>query len=155
MKYTSKQVQINKSDELIFKTLSSFAHFTPILQDKVEEWDASHDKCSFKAKGFKFGLKFEERVPSSLIKMVGDDTGVPFPMSFWIQMKGLETTDTRLRIVMDVELNMMMKMMIGNKLQNAVDTIAEQIAHAFNSVDHNQINNWHTQGHVADLNLQY
>lgn len=42
-------------------------------------------------------------------------------------------TDTRMRIVLDVELPMMMKMMVGKKLAGAVDQIAEKIAEGFNS----------------------
>ncbi len=42
--------------------------------------------------------------------------------------------DTRLRLVLHIELNMMMKMMIGGKLQKAVDQIAEGIANALNGV---------------------
>ena len=41
--------------------------------------------------------------------------------------------DTRLRLVLRIDLNMMMKMMIGNKLQGALDQIAEGIARAMNA----------------------
>ena len=40
---------------------------------------------------------------------------------------------TRLRLVLRIDLNMMMKMMIGNKLQGALDQIAEGIARAMNA----------------------
>lgn len=133
MKYTSKQVQINHDDELVFRTLSSFSNFNAVLKDKVDGWEADGDRCSFKASGIKIGLKFDERIPNSTIKMVGDDNGAPFPFTFWIQIKQIESLDSRMRIVLDVELNMMMKMMIGGKLQEAVDKIADQIAHAFNT----------------------
>lgn len=139
MKYTSKQVQIYRPEELIYRALSNFEHFTPILADKVEAWEATEERCSFRAKGFTVGLKMVEKEPNSLIKITGDEeVGAPIPMTFWIQMKETETSDpeqpdTRLRIVLDVELNMMMKMMIGKKLQGAVDQIADQIAYAFNN----------------------
>lgn len=140
MKYTSKQVQIHRPDEDIYTKLSNFENFTPILADKVEEWKATEDRCSFKAKGFTVGLKMAEREPFKLIKVAGDDeSGVPFPFTFWIQLKGESdnaagsTPDTRMRIVLDVELNMMMRMMIGGKMQQAVDSMAERIADAFNN----------------------
>lgn len=142
MKYTSKQVQIARPDELIFRTLSSFENFTPILGDKVEGWEATHERCTFKAKGFTVGLKMDERTPNKVIKVCGDDScGVPFPFTFWVQIKNVAetadspemTADTRMRIVLDIELNMMMQMMIGGKMQEAVDTIADRIAYAFNN----------------------
>ena len=42
-------------------------------------------------------------------------------------------TDTRMRLVLHIELNMMMKMMIGGKLQGGLDQIAEGIAKAMNA----------------------
>lgn len=143
MKYTSKQVQIAHSDERIFRALSSFENFTPILADKVEGWEATDDTCKFRAKGFTVGLKMAEREPNKLIKVCADDAagGVPIPFTFWAQMKDTtaETSDggispnTHMRIVLDIELNPMMKMIVGNKMQEAVDSIAEQIAYAFNN----------------------
>lgn len=143
MRYTSKQVRIAQPDETIFRTLSSFENFTPILADKVEGWEATDDTCKFRAKGFTVGLKMAEREPNKLIKVCADDAagGVPIPFTFWAQMKDTtaETPDgntmphTHMRVVLDIELNPMMKMIVGNKMQKAVDSIAEQIAHAFNN----------------------
>lgn len=130
MQYTSKQQQINRSSEQIYTVLSKFSNFTPMLADKVEEWTATDDRCSFKAKGFMIALKMDELTPFTTIKIVGDGNGSPFPFAFWVQLKEEAPYDTRLRIVLDAELNMMMKMMIGGKLQEAVDKIAEQIAMA-------------------------
>lgn len=142
MKYTSKQVQIARRDEAIFRALSSFENFTPILADKVEGWEATEETCKFKAKGFTVGLKMAEREPNKLIKVCADEAagGMPIPFTFWAQMKDTtpeDSTDahTHMRIVLDIELNPMMKMFVGNKMQEAVDTIAEQIAHAFNNAN--------------------
>ena len=53
--------------------------------------------------------------------------------AFWIQLQEVSAADTRLRLVLRIDLNMMMKMMIGNKLQGALDQIAEGIARAIPS----------------------
>ena len=53
--------------------------------------------------------------------------------TFWLQLVEAAENDTRMRIVLDVKLNMMMKMMVGKKLAGAVDQIAEQIAAGFNN----------------------
>ena len=140
MRYTSKQVQIARPDETIFRVLSSFENFTPILADKVESWEATEETCKFKAKGFTVGLKMVERQPNKLIKVCADESagGMPIPFTFWAQMKdttpeGSAVPRTSMRIVLDIELNPMMKMIVGNKMQDAVDSIAEQIAYAFNN----------------------
>ncbi|WP_298062813.1 polyketide cyclase [uncultured Rikenella sp.] len=143
MRYTSKQVQIAQPDETIFRTLSSFENFTPILAGKVEGWEATEDTCKFKVKGFTVGLRMVEREPNKLIKVSADDAGggTPIPFTFWTQMKDTTPENsadahTHMRIVLDIELNPMMKMIVGNKMQEAVDSIVEQIAQAFNNAHH-------------------
>ena len=70
----------------------------------------------------------EERIAGKQVKIVGDEGGVPIDFTFWIQLQSVSEADTRMRLVLHVELNMMMKMMIGGKLQEAIDKIAEGIA---------------------------
>lgn len=129
--YTSKQHRILRPAEQIYAAISRFDNLTPALADKVEEWRADEETCSFKAKGFTVKLRMDERVAPKHVKIVGDG-GVPMDFAFWIQLHKVSDTDTRMRLVLHVELNMMMKMMIGSKLQDAVDQIAEGIAKAMN-----------------------
>lgn len=128
--YTSRQQQIRRSAQQIYDVVSRFDNLTPALADRVEEWQADEDTCSFKAKGFTVKLRMEEREPGKYVKVVGDDGGVPMDFAFWIQLQEVSAADTRLRLVLRIELNMMMKMMIGGKLQGAIDQIAEGIARA-------------------------
>lgn len=128
--YISKQQQILRPAEQIYAVISRFDNLTPALADKVEEWQATEDRCSFKAKGFTVKLRMEECIPAKQVKIVGDDGGVPIDFAFWIQLQEVAANDTRMRLVLHVELNMMMKMMIGGKLQDAIDKIAEGIAHS-------------------------
>ncbi|MDE6446519.1 MAG: polyketide cyclase [Alistipes sp.] len=131
--YISKQQRILRPAEQIFAAVSRFDNLTPAVADRVEEWQADEEHCSFKAKGFTVKLRMAERVEPKHVKIVGDEGGVPVDFAFWIQLHKVSDTDTRLRLVLHVELNMMMKMMIGSKLQSAVDQIAEGIAKAMNS----------------------
>ena len=130
-KYESKQQQIRRSAEQIYSALSSFNNFTPMLADKVEEWQATDDECSFKVKGMKMALRIVDREPNKTIKIQGAESN-PMDFTFWLQLKEVAPYDTRMRIVVHAELNMMMRMMIGKKLQGAVDQMAEAIASAMN-----------------------
>lgn len=131
--YTSQQHQILRPAEQIYALISRFDNLTPAVADKVEEWQATEDTCSFKAKGFTVKLRMTERVKPKHVKIEGDEGGVPIDFAFWIQLHKVSETDTRLRLVLEVELNMMMKMMIGGKLQGVLDQIAEGIAKAMNA----------------------
>lgn len=67
------------------------------------------------------------------IKIVGGDGGVPMDFAFWLQLKEVAPYDTRMRLVLHIDLNMMMRMMIGSKIQGAIDQIAEALAKSFNA----------------------
>ena len=134
--YTSRQQQVRRPAQQIYTVVSRFDNLTPAVADKVEEWQATEDTCSFKAKGFTVKLRMVEKEEPKLIKIVGDDGGVPMDFAFWLQLKEVAPDDTRMRLVLHVELNMMMRMMIGSKLQEAVDKIAEAVAQSFNAAPH-------------------
>jgi carbon monoxide dehydrogenase subunit G len=134
-KYESKQQQILKPASRIFPFISRLDMLTPALQDKVEEWSATEDTCSFKVKGFTVALRIEERVENKHVKITGDPTsGVPVDFSFWIQLHEVSDSDTRIRMVLHAELNMMMRMMIGSKIQGGLDKAVEGLAMAFNQI---------------------
>ena len=132
-KYESKQQQILKPASRIFPFISRFDMLTPALQDKVEEWTATEDRCSFKVKGFTASMRIIDRVEPKLVKIVSGES-TPMDFTFWFQLHEVDPTDTRMRMVLHVELNMMMRMMIGGKLQEGLDKMAEQIAAGLNGV---------------------
>ena len=132
-KYESKQQQINHPASLIFPIISRMDFLTPAMQDKVEEWQATPDTCSFKVKGFKVSLRIADKVENKHVKIVADEGGLPIDFTFWIQLQEVSSLDTRVRMVLHAELNMMMKMMVGSKLQEGLDKAVEGLAVALNS----------------------
>lgn len=133
-KYESKQQQILKPAAFVFPLISRFDMLTPALRDKVEEWQADEDTCSFKVKGFTVRLRIAERVENKHVKITGDEGGVPVDFAFWIQLYEAGVNDTRIRMVLHAELNMMMRMMIGGKIQGGLDKAVEGLAVAFNGM---------------------
>lgn len=131
-KYESKQQQIHHPAALIYPIISRLDLLSPAMQDKVEEWQATEDSCSFKVKGMKVGLRIAERVDNKHVKIVADEGGVPIDFTFWIQLKEVAERDTRVRMVLHAELNMMMRMMIGGKIQSGLDQAVEGLANALN-----------------------
>ena len=131
-KYESKQQQIHHPAALIYPIISRLDLLSPAMQDKVEEWQATEDSCSFKVKGMKVGLRIAERVENKHVKIVADEGGVPIDFTFWTQLKEVAERDTRVRMVLHAELNMMMRMMIGGKIQSGLDQAVEGLANALN-----------------------
>jgi carbon monoxide dehydrogenase subunit G len=131
-KYESKQQQIHHPASLIYPIISRLDLLSPAMQDKVEEWQATEDSCSFKVKGMKVGLRIAERIENKHVKIVADEGGIPIDFTFWIQLKQVDERDTRVRMVLHAELNMMMRMMIGGKIQSGLDQAVEGLANALN-----------------------
>lgn len=130
--YTSNQEKVNKPDHMIYTTLSDFNNFTPLLAGKVEGWCVEGETCSFKIKGLSVKLEIASKEQNKLIKLKGID--IPFEFSFWLQIKSVTLDDSRIRIVVHAKLNTMMKMMLGKKLQQGINDMAQQIASSFNSI---------------------
>lgn len=130
-KYESKQHQIRRPAEQIYGVVSDFRNFTPAFQNRVEGWSADESECSFKFKGVSIRLHIVDKVPNDYVKISGDDRS-PMDFTLWLQMKQVADYDTRIRLVLHAKLNMMMRMMIGSKLQKGLDEMALQMARAFN-----------------------
>ena len=132
-KYESKQVRINRSAETVYGLASNFNNFTSVLEDKVEDWHATEDTCSFKVKGFNLSLQIAEKEEPTMIKVTGGDNS-PLPFTFWMQLKEMAPDDTRMKLTLHAELPMMVKMMVGSKLREGIDQMAERIAEGFNTM---------------------
>jgi carbon monoxide dehydrogenase subunit G len=132
-KYESKQHQIRRPAEQVYAVMSDFRNFSPLLGDKVENWQAEENRCSFTVKGIPMRLEIVDKVPGNVIKFTGED-GSPFDFTFWIQMKEVAPCDTRFRLVLHANLNMMVKMMVGSKLRDGIEQVAKTMADAFNGI---------------------
>ena len=135
--YESKQQQIFLPADAVYAVISRFDNLTPALKERVEEWEADEDHCSFKVKGFMVKLKMVDKVAPKHVKITGDEGGVPVDFNFWIQLHSVSERDTRIRLVLHAELNMMMRMMIGGKIQAALDQVVEGMAATFNTMARN------------------
>ncbi len=131
-KYESKQQQIHRDADTVWTALADFNNFTPLVADRLEGWTVEGDECSFRVKGIPVGLRMVEKIPGRLLKIEASDTS-PIGFTFWVQLKEAAPYDTRMRLVLHAEMNMMIKMMIGGKLATGIDQMAEQIARSFNA----------------------
>ena len=102
-KYESKHQQILRSAEQIYTVISRFDNLTPAVQDKVEEWRADENSCSFKVKGFTVNLQIVAKEAPKYVKIQSGEGGVPIDFTFWIQLQPAGPYDTRMRLVLHAE----------------------------------------------------
>ncbi len=132
--YESEIKTISSNEEVVFGILSDLNNLkkladNPSLTDKVKDLQFDADSCSFAVDGFgKVGFRIIEREPSKTIKMQSENA--PVNVNVWIQLKQVAENDTKMKLTLKADLPAMIKMMVGNKLQDGVNAIAELLAKA-------------------------
>ena len=73
-------------------------------------------------------------LPIAFVYRIENDTvnfgleGIPMDGNFWIQLKEVSPTDTRIRLTVKADIPMMFKFMIEKKLQQGLDQAADMLA---------------------------
>ena len=109
---------------MMFVDMRNFLNFLP--EDKKEGVTADYDSIHAEVQGFNIGLKVKERVPYS--RIVFQDDGAPF--TFELALFFDPATDpykTDFQIILDAELNFMMKTLLGGKLKEALDKVVDAL----------------------------
>ncbi|MFV0598488.1 MAG: hypothetical protein ACK5M0_02015 [Bacteroidales bacterium] len=128
-KVESKEVEINSSAEEIFNFLSDFTNFSLLVPDKVENWKATKEKCSFKVTGLTdFGMEISKKTPFTSIVIVNDkDISSPFPFTFNWEFDSINDSKTKVRSFFNLDINPMMSMMVKKPLQNFMDVLVDKL----------------------------
>jgi carbon monoxide dehydrogenase subunit G len=140
-KYVSDIQYIDHNNEVIFNYLSNFQNLSKYLTDdlleqladkvpqvKIQNFQADADSCSFSVGGFgNAEIRIVEREPYKTIKVQGQG-GIPIELSFWVQLLPVDAYKTKLRLTLQTEMGMMVKMMVGNKLEKGINQLAETLA---------------------------
>jgi carbon monoxide dehydrogenase subunit G len=133
--YISKTVSVNRAAEQIYTALADMSFLEKAVStaqiDDLQDFKATPDTCSFRVKGVETGLQIVEREPYKTIKYTKYGNS-PFDFFLWIQLKEIAPYDTRMRIVLKVELNLFMKFMVGSKIKKGLDAAADRLAQAMN-----------------------
>lgn len=129
VKIESKKVELNRNVEFVYEYLSDFTHFSMMANDKIENFKATQDRCSFTVKGMTdMGLKIIARVPNESIT-ISNDTDIPssMPLNFLIifEFERLEPYLTRAVVKMELDANPMIAMMVKKPLEKFVNSLAD------------------------------
>lgn len=127
--YKSNEVEVARPAQEVYRRLDRLDALTPYVAGRVEGWEATEDRCSFRVQGFPIGLRIAERVPGELIRVAPEGAApVDFGLRVTLSPRGEQACT--MQVALDVELNMMLRMMVGGKLQGAVDRMAQLAAQA-------------------------
>lgn len=113
---------------MAFTDMRTFAQMVP--QDKVKaEITADYDSLTATVQGFRIGVRIDERQPYRLIRIGSSESPVEFVAVLHFEPSQIPGR-TDFWIDLDANLNFMMKTMLGNKLQQAIDKMVDSLVDA-------------------------
>ncbi len=132
LKVESKIGKADNSDENIYNFLADFSNFNSFVSPaRMKNWQATRDTCRFTLDGLgDIGMKIIEREPYTLIKVAGDENS-KFDFYFWIQLKKVTETDTRIKLTIHADINPMVQMMAKKPLQKFLDLLVDHLENYF------------------------
>ncbi len=117
--YNSEKVFIKLSD---FNNLEKLKERLP--EDKIKDLVFDKDTCSFKAEHVGvITVRIVEREPNKTIKIESEKSPVPF--TCWIQLKEMDTEDTRIRLTVKSDIPFIFKAMVSKPLEDGIEKVAE------------------------------
>ena len=129
MKLESKIGKIENTDERIYNFLTDFNNFKHLIPaDKIKNWQSDETSCSFTIDPIgNTGVKVIEKEPYKLIKLTNlEESKMDF--TFWVQLKMLSETDTRIKLTLEANLNPMIQAMAKKPLQEFLDKLVDQLS---------------------------
>lgn len=129
--YKSKHGIVSRSQAELYMSMVDMRNFVNMLpEDRRQGVLADYDTLSATVQGFTIGVKVTRREPYSYIELA--DNGAPFNFEIAIHMDPVadEPGKTDFSIIARADLNLMMKIMLGNKIQEALDRMVDGLVDA-------------------------
>ena len=121
--FKSKRAVVSKAPYelyMAFVDMRNFVQFIP--EDKRGDVTADFDAIHATVQGFPIGVKVVQRTPYSKIDFADD--GAPFQFRLTMHFDAAsDPYKTDFQIILDADLNFMMKTLLGGKLKDALDKV--------------------------------
>ena len=130
-KYESGVKQIPHPQTAVYNTLSDLSNIERIKDripaDQVKDLAFDRDSVSVNvAPVGSIKLRIVDRDEPKCIKFETENSPVPF--NLWVQLLPVTDTTCKMRVTVKADIPLFLKPMLGNKLQDGVDKIADALA---------------------------
>lgn len=140
-KYVSDVKIIRNNQEIIYNYLSNFENLSKYINEglleklteqipqiKISNFESDADSCRFQISGMGLAeIRIIEREPAKTIK-INSSGSLPISIVFWIQLMPVDAYETKLRLTLDADMSMMIKMMANKKLEEGINRMADMLA---------------------------
>lgn len=123
----SKKGVVSKAPYELYMTFVDMRNFVQFLpEDKKQGVTADFDSIHADVQGFNIGVKVVSRTPYSKVEYADD--GAPFKFNLRLTFDpASDPYKTEFQIVLDADLNFMMKTLLGSKLQQGLDKVVDAL----------------------------
>lgn len=130
-KYESGVKQIQRPQQLVYDTLSDLSNVERIKDripaDKIQDLTFDSDSVSVSVPPVgKITLRIVDRDEPKCIKFEAANSPVPF--NLWVQLLPVTADTCKMRVTVKADIPLMLKPMVGGRLQEGVDRIADVMA---------------------------
>ena len=140
-RYVSDIKVINNNQEIIYNYLSNFENLSKYVNEgilskmteqvpqiQISNFESDADSCRFQISGMgQAEIRIIEREPVKNIK-IGSSGSMPVGITFWIQLLPVSAYETKLRLTLDADMSMMIKMLVNKKLEEGINRLADMLA---------------------------
>ena len=140
-KYVSDVKLVNNNQEIIYNYLSNFENLSKYVNEgllakmteqvpqiQISNFESDADSCRFQIGGMGLAeIRIIERDPFKTIR-VSSSGSLPVSIVFWIQLLPVTGYETKLRLTLEAEMSMMIKMMVNKKLEEGINKMADMLA---------------------------
>ena len=147
-KYESSVKQVNAPVERVYSVISDLERLRPVIEmaqnnemikeklreagqdpaqlEKLKDMNLTSDRVSFPAPMVgEVAVAIIEREENKCVKFETEKS--PVDANLWIQVLPVTDTTSKMRVTLKADLNPMMKMILGSKLEKGIDQFADML----------------------------
>jgi len=136
--YESEAKTIFSNIEKVFNQLSDLTNLESLLdgnksgvKDKLKDLQFDADSFNFSIETFgKIGFRIIERKPFEIVKFQSEY--FPVKMNAWIRLNETAENETNMKLSIEADIPLMIKVMVDSKLKEMVNLLADTISSALN-----------------------
>lgn len=139
-KYVSDIKLIDHSQQVVYDYLSNFDNLAQYVNEgllstinekvpqiRITDFSSDSDSCRFNVTGVgQAEIRIVEREPANTIKL-SSSGGLPIGVTLWIQLLAASPDQTKMRLTLHAEMNIMIKMMVNRKLEEGINQVADML----------------------------
>src|SRR5690554_6247346 len=133
MTVIKNHIDLSRPADDVYAFLADCNNHEQLMPDNIHNWSSTADEARFTIKNMaKLALRIAERTPSTEIRFEPAEKA-PFDVEMRWTVAPLESGGCRAALVIEADLNMMMKMVASGPLQKLVDHQIQRLGEVFSA----------------------